>query len=236
MEREIFNMFLRDMEKFPLLTKEEESAIVRRVKAGDKEAIEKLINSNLRFVLSVASKYLSRYVFKRDQTPGLPLMDIISEGCLGLIRATKTFEPDRNVRFITYAGYWIEQRIRLALIDYKKNEHDSLDEPLYESRNETHKDLLTSKEIRLEDGISITTLLNQLTEKERRIIELRFYQDMTYEETGLNIGLTKERVRQIELRALRKLRWKIHKWEMENLNGHKTPAPPISDHSENNRG
>ncbi|MBI3584004.1 MAG: sigma-70 family RNA polymerase sigma factor [Nitrospinae bacterium] len=235
-EKRLLNMFLRDAIRFPLLTKEEESIIVRRVKKGDNEATEKLINSNLRFVLSVASKY---------RTQGLPLMDIISEGCLGLIRATKTFEPDRNLRFLTYANYWIRQRIMNALIDYKKNELNSLDEPLYESRGETHKDLLTSKEIRLEDGISITSLLNQLTERERRIIELRFYQDMTYEETGLSIGLTKERVRQIELKALRKLRWKIQNLSLQIVNrdgkegdfdGHQTLSPLISDHSENNRG
>lgn len=95
-------LYLKEISKIPLLTAEEEKALGYRAQAGDKEALQKMIESNLRFVIKIAKKY---------RKSGLPFLDLINEGNVGLIEAAKRFDPDRKVRFTSYAVWWIRQAI-----------------------------------------------------------------------------------------------------------------------------
>lgn len=105
-EQEIINQYLKKVAKIPLLTPEEEKEIAARAKAGDQEAFRRLVESNLRFVISIAKQYLGY---------GLPLSELIAAGNYGLIEAAKRFDPDKGVKFISYAVWWIRQAIMQAL-------------------------------------------------------------------------------------------------------------------------
>jgi len=99
-------MYLKEISKFPQLTAEQEQELGRRVRGGDESAFRKLIESNLRFVVAMAKKY---------SRSGYPLHELINEGNMGLIEAASRFDPDRGVRFITYASWWIRQAILAAI-------------------------------------------------------------------------------------------------------------------------
>lgn len=101
-------LYFKDVSKLSLLSPKEEIELTRKVKNGDEKAIKKLIESNLRFVISVAKQY---------QGKGLPLVDLIQEGNLGLIQSAKLFNPDKGFRFISYAVWWIRQSIMKAISD-----------------------------------------------------------------------------------------------------------------------
>ncbi len=105
-EQELINQYLKRIAKIPLLSPEEEKELARRAKQGDKEALKKLVESNLRFVISVAKQYIGY---------GLPFSELIAAGNLGLLEAAKRFDPDRGVKFISYAVWWIRQAIMQAL-------------------------------------------------------------------------------------------------------------------------
>lgn len=102
------DLYLREISVYPLLTREEEVELARRIAKGDREALDKLVRSNLRFVVSVAKKY---------QNQGVSLPDLINEGNLGLLRAAYRFDPDRGIKFISYAVWWIRQAILQALAE-----------------------------------------------------------------------------------------------------------------------
>ena len=104
--RESLDFYLKDISRIPLLTVAEETALARRAFKGDVEAQEKLARHNVRFVVSVAKKFQNR---------GVPLMDLIGEGNVGLMTAARKFDPDRGVKFISYAVWWIRQAIQAAI-------------------------------------------------------------------------------------------------------------------------
>lgn len=201
-ERGLLRMLIRDMKKFPVLTVEEEVLLARQARDGDKAAANRLVESNLRFVLKIVFKY---------RRPGFPMMDLISQGCLGAMRATRTFDPDMGFRFVTYAGHWINQFVQRAMMDYSRHQHSSLDDLAFgDDEDTTFKDLLVSDDPAADVTISdkqVRRMLSELNDRERTIIILRFWHDLNLEEVGDRIGLTKDRVRQIESRSLRKMRW-----------------------------
>jgi RNA polymerase primary sigma factor len=261
-DKDSLDAFLKSISKIPLLTREEEIELARRAKAGDKEALKKLVESNLRFVVSVAKKYLGC---------GLPLHDLIAEGILGLIEAARRFDPDKGVKFISYAVWWIRQSIMQALaqqtgavkipvkqavlvnkitrsygellkklgreptteelaeyvgMDAKEIERLltvcqvplSLDTPIGDEEDTTFKDFLKGegtaeveeKVVKEELKQSIQEMLEQLTPQEKKIIIMRFGLDgnepKTLREIGELLGISRERVRQLETRAKKKMR------------------------------
>ncbi|MGZ5556314.1 MAG: sigma-70 family RNA polymerase sigma factor, partial [Candidatus Aminicenantales bacterium] len=103
--------YLEEISKFPALTEEDEKKLGERIRKGDKEALQTLIKSNLKFVVSYVKKYRGM---------GLGLLDLIDEGNIGLIEAAKRFDPTRGVRFISYAVWWIRQAIIHALTLYSR--------------------------------------------------------------------------------------------------------------------
>ena len=105
-ENSALTLYLRDIEKIPLITREEEYELALKAKAGDSYARERLVNGNLRFVVSIAKQYQNR---------GLPLIDLISEGNIGLLTAIDKFEPEKGYHFISYAVWWIRQAILKAI-------------------------------------------------------------------------------------------------------------------------
>ena len=106
-----FQQYLKEIRETPLLTGAEELELARRIKEGDKEAREHMIKANLRLVVSVAKEFLNR---------GLPFMDLIAEGNIGLMRGIEKFDPEQGNRFSTYGIHWIKQSIRRALVNSSK--------------------------------------------------------------------------------------------------------------------
>ena len=105
-ERDILDQYLYEVSTCPLLKGMEEIVLARKIRAGDQDALQELVKRNLRFVISVAKKYQNR---------GLPLIDLIGEGNVGLLTAARKFDPDQGVKFISYAVWWIRQAILSAL-------------------------------------------------------------------------------------------------------------------------
>src|SRR5437868_9773828 len=105
-ERDILDQYLYEVSTYPLLKGDEEIQLARKIRNGDQESLQELVKRNLRFVISVAKKYQNR---------GLPLIDLIGEGNVGLLTAARKFDPDQGVKFISYAVWWIRQAILAAL-------------------------------------------------------------------------------------------------------------------------
>jgi RNA polymerase nonessential primary-like sigma factor len=255
-------IYLREIGGSPLLNAEEEVAYARLALTGDINARNHMIKCNLRLVVKIARRYLNR---------GLPLLDLIEEGNLGLIRAVEKFDPERGFRFSTYATWWIRQNIERAIMNqtrtirlpihiikelniYLRKSREmtqSLDhEPTFEEiadelnvqggevnrllrlnektlsldtpmGDESEKPLLEAlaneadfgpEEI--EANIDLNSYLNdcmkQLSEKHQSILAQRFglwgNEEATLEAVGKDVGLTRERVRQIQVEALKALR------------------------------
>jgi len=214
-EKELFKLFSMDVESITLLTREEELELTRKASAGDMESRNRLVEANLRFVLKIAFECWR---------PGYPLMDIISEGCLGLIRAIEKFDPDLGFRLTTYAGLAIKRRIVYFIVKHRQHEHTSLDEPLFtDDEDVTLKDILVSEETSPDQKCfyeNIRSMLDQLSDREKDVIRQRFWYGKTLQETGLMFDRSRDIIRQIEVKALRRLRWLIYKrydrYEVDN--------------------
>ena len=199
-ERELLNMFRKDIGHIPLLTKEQEYVLAGQIRQGDPKAMNRLIEANLRLVLKLAFHYWK---------PGYPVMDMISEACLGLIRSAKTFNPDAGVRFVTYAFPAIKQGVIRAIVESHRNTHESLDAPSFEDNGESLLDNLASEGNTPEEEAEthdIGQYLKILTDREQYIIEQRFWKDRDLRGVGASLGVGKDTIRQIEIRALIKLR------------------------------
>jgi len=261
-DENILSMYLKEINRIPLLTREEEDIVARKAAQGNEIARKRMIESNLRFVVNVAKKY---------QNQGLPLIDLINEGNIGLMNAIDKYDVDRGYHFISYAVWWIKQAILKAICEKSRtvrlplnraNEllqiqkaqrqlmHDSGEEPTMEELGAiTNMDpqlvgdlLAISRDMVsldapvygdpsnssvgdfIEDGYrsaddivmekalrkDINEALETLTEKEREIIEMRFGLNgaipMSLKEIGELYNLTKERIRQIEKKAIERMK------------------------------
>lgn len=261
-ERDILDLYLREVARSPLLTPAQEIAVARRVRAGDEAAMQELVTKNLRFVVSVAKKYQNR---------GIALVDLIGEGNLGLLTAARKFDPDHGVKFISYAVWWIRQAILAAIARHGRTVRVPLNRTADLSRviraTESLRQELgrepTAEEIAAAVGLSVELVqslaslntadvrldaplaagadratierfmdlehqdtesqvmdqflreeieaaLATLTPRDARVLRLYFGLDggteHTLEEIGDLFGITRERVRQLRDRALKKLR------------------------------
>lgn len=189
--------YLQEISREPLISAEEEIELSKKIHAGDRAALEKLVRANLRFVVTVANQY-------KDQ--GLSLPDLINEGNVGLIRAAEKFDETRGFKFISYAVWWIRERILQALAEEQKHNSRQLSGELLSPDNLIAPSGLTVETISAETNQA----LGLLGERERLIIECTFgingQPEMTLEEIGERMGLSRQRVRQIREKSIRKLR------------------------------
>ena len=219
--------YLREIAKLPRLTVDEERALGARIRENrDELAITRLVEANLRFVVSYAKRYRGL---------GVSFLDLIHEGNLGLIEAARRFDPERNVKFITYAVWWVRESMMHVLADQTRafsfppklfavlhNAHDdvSLNDPIGGAAGDGTRELvdmiaqdLVPVEQALIDQSALDDLaeaLRELSRKEFEVMRLRFGleddEPCTLQEIGDKLHLSRERVRQIESRAKDKLR------------------------------
>ena len=203
--------YFEDIKKYRPLSSREEKELAVKIKKGDKAALDKLVNANLKFVVNYAKQY---------RKSGVPFSDLISEGNIGLIKAAEKFDETKGVKFISYAVWWIRNSIQECINRYlgnveevnaetyvfdncKKAEYD------YSSKmvNEEFEEELTNLQSR---EATIAELMKTLKKREIRILSLYFGlydgKEMTLDEIGQEMDLTKERVRQIKDKALVKLK------------------------------
>ncbi|MGM0409501.1 MAG: RNA polymerase sigma factor RpoD [Bacillota bacterium] len=255
-------MYLKEIGKVDLLTAEEEVELAKRMENGDEEAKQKLIEANLRLVVSIAKKYVGR---------GLLFLDLIQEGNMGLMRAVEKFDYTKGYKFSTYATWWIRQAITRSIADQARTiripvhmvetinklirvsrqllqekgreataeeigkemdipakkvreikkisqEPVSLETPIGEEEDSHLGDFIEDEDAPAPATAAsylllreeLDAVLDTLTDREKRVLELRFGiedgRSRTLEEVGKEFDVTRERIRQIEAKALRKLR------------------------------
>src|SRR5215212_1410600 len=135
-ERDILDQYLYEVSTYPLLKGTEEIELARKIRAGDPDALQELVKRNLRFVISVAKKYQNR---------GLPLIDLIGEGNVGLLTAARKFDPDQGVKFISYAVLWIRQAILSSLARQGRTVRVPLNRTVFLSKLKTAYEILRQK-------------------------------------------------------------------------------------------
>lgn len=212
-----------ELKKYKPLTKSKEKRLLRLCKRGNQKAKNELLECNLKFVFDVAKRYTGR---------GVSIGDLISEGNLGLIKAVDKFDETRDVKFISYAVWWIRHAMLDAIekkkatsfveIDSEKGNDTILEKTVSDEEDEqvSSRDIMFSneseekkREISNNQKKIIGNLLSSLSPREKLVIEKYYGVNNTNELTLLEIGnelnLTSERVRQIKLSAIRKLRSKI---------------------------
>ncbi len=257
-------VYLKEIGKTPLLTKQEERDLAKRSDAGDEEARQKLMKANLRLVVSIAKRYANR-------TPNLSILDLIQEGNIGLSRAVEKFDYRKGFKFSTYATWWIRQAITRALADQSRTiripvhmvetiskyaqarrqmiqelgreplpeeiaaemgldvdkvlhiqkisqEVLSIEAPVGDEEDSTLSDFIPDEKTTTPSQLAAHALLRDLlkeimidlTEREQNILKMRFGLEdgvsHTLEEVGKVSGVTRERIRQIEAKALEKIR------------------------------
>ena len=256
------SLYFKEINRIPLLTREEEDVIARQAVKGDRAAREKLVNANLRFVVNVAKKY---------QGQGMPLADLISEGNIGLLSAVERYDPDKGYHFISYAVWWIRQAILKAICEKSRmirlplnranelvqiekarklvqecnttdgeireiaqildmgpahvaeiinisRELVSLESPVFNEKDSTNlgdfvedSQNLAPEQAALDAALQedIEKALETLNDKEAEIIRSRYglgqKNPMSLKEIGERFNLTKERIRQIEKQAIKRL-------------------------------
>ncbi|MDR3343932.1 MAG: RNA polymerase sigma factor RpoD/SigA [Treponema sp.] len=261
-DENVLSMYLKEINRIPLLTREEEDTIARSAAEGNKVARDKLVSANLRFVVNVAKKY---------QGQGLPLSDLISEGNIGLLNAIERYDVDKGYHFISYAVWWIRQSILKAICEKSRmirlplnranelvqiekarklvqddrgaraeineiarlldmdadhvedlvnisRDLISLENPVYAEKDSSIlEDFIEDESYCAPDEHAVTsalqadieTVLSTLNKKEAEIIRFRFGLGdtipMSLKEIGDHFNLTKERIRQIEKKALKRL-------------------------------
>lgn len=189
------------------LTREEEGELAERIKEGDGTALNKLVTSNLKYVVRIAKRYV---------WTNIPIYDLISEGNLGLITAAKNFNPSFGTKFITYADRWIRQSIAEYVKNYNLDtELSGVDDYVFE--NEVDPDLIDDE---FEDRVhsiqsredAVDELMTCLSKRENEVLTAYFglnnTEQQTLEEIGKTMGLTQERVRQIKDKGIEKLQYK----------------------------
>ncbi len=257
-------MYLKEIGKTPLLTREEERELAKRAEKSDEDARQKLMKANLRLVVSIAKRYVNR-------TPHLSILDLIQEGNIGLSRAVEKFDYRRGFKFSTYATWWIRQAITRALADQSRTVRipvhmvetiskytqarrqliqelgrDPLDEeiaaemdldvekvrhiqkisqevlsietPIGDEEDSTLSDFIPDERSSTPAQLAARALLRDLIkeilidlqDREQKILKMRFGLEdgvnHTLEEVGKAFGVTRERIRQIEAKALEKIR------------------------------
>lgn len=257
-------IYLKEIGKVPLLNAQQEIELAKRIIAGDEDAKHDLITANLRLVISIAKRYAGR---------GMPFLDLIQEGNIGLMKAVDKFDYTKGFKFSTYATWWIKQAIARAIADQARTiripvhmvetinkitkaqrqlvqelgrdptaeeiserlngdlsparireiqrinqEPVSLETPIGEEDDSHLGDFLEDKEVESPSDYTTKQLLKdelnevmlELTDRERRVLELRYglldNHPRTLEEVGKEFGVTRERIRQIEAKAIKKLR------------------------------
>lgn len=229
----VVKSYYNDLKRYKPISKEKERELIRLAKIGDLNAKNEIIESNLRFVFDFARRYARK---------GVPISELISEGNMALFKAIEKFDNEKDVKFITYAVWWIRQAMTEAVkrnmikndseyesenkinIHTSSSMYDEEDDIVYEVEDQSFMMEDSKLELERNQEMVVSSLMNQLNDKERDIIESYYGINGKKEETLLDIGkrynLTCERVRQLKSSVIRKLKSEalIH-YDSEDLFG-----------------
>lgn len=203
--------YFEELKKYKPLSKKEEHELCVKIKKGDKDAFDKLVTSNLKFVVKIAKQY-RKYCSN--------FSDLISEGNLGLIKAARNFDETRNTKFISYAVWWIRAFIQEYIDNNNKINSVIVDDYVFNKQDDDYEVTSTLINSEFEDEMinaqsrnsSLNELMSCLEKRERLILSLYFglygKKESTLDEIGQEMSLTKERVRQIKDKAIVKIKTK----------------------------